>query len=101
MSPIISPLVTSTSVNCRSNSGMDGLSRRGGRGCARGNFGRGRSVRNVGDFQANLQLSRAAVLVSDFRGQLDVVRLAVERGDCRGVFLSHEAAPDLARAGDL
>src|SRR5215468_11087420 len=101
MSPIISPLVTSTSVNCRSNSGMDGLARRRGGNGRSGRLADIGAVGDVGDLQANLELADAAVLVGDFRGQLDVLRVPIKRGDRGGVFLRHEAPPDLARAGDL
>src|SRR5262249_46715002 len=101
MSPIISPLVTRTRVNCRSNSGMDGFPhwRRGGDG--RGRLAAVRYVGDVGDLQAHLYLAGTAVLVSDLGGQFDVLRLRVERRNGRGVFLRHEAPADLARAGDL
>src|ERR1043166_3368354 len=101
MSPIISPLVTRTSVNCKPNSGMDGLSRRRGGKGRRGRLTGFGHVGDVGDLQPNLELPGAAVLVGDFRGQLDLFRVAVERRDRDGVFLSHEAPADLARAGDL
>src|ERR1700730_8922840 len=89
ISPIITPLVISTSVNCQSRSSMGWFHQR--------------RRRFVGAVDRHVRPNRrfASIFVGDVGDELDVALAAVERLDDRIVFLGDVAPPDLAGAGDL
>src|SRR5689334_21890930 len=93
MRPIMIPFVTRTRVNGQSTSSMRELQRGGRRGLSR--------RLDVVDGDGRGERRLAPVLVRHLRGELDAADAAVEGVDDGGVFLADEAAPHLARPGDL